>query len=41
MSEIKVAAISGHKTLAIFHRRYSRIKAQDLVEEVNNVVNLK
>ena len=41
MSEIKVAAISGHKTLAILHRRYSRIKAQDLVEEVNNVVNLK
>jgi len=41
MSEIKVAAISGHKTLAILHRRYSRIKAEDLIEEVNNVVNLK
>jgi len=41
MSEIKVAAISGHKTLAILHKRYSRIKAEDLIEEVNNVVNLK
>ena len=41
MSEIEVAAVSGHKTLAILHRRYSRIKAQDLIEKVNNVVNFK
>jgi len=41
MSEIKVATVSGHKTLAILHKRYSRIKAEDLIEEVNNVVNLK
>jgi len=41
MSEIKVAAVSGHKTLAVLHKRYSRIKAEDLIEEVNNVVNLK
>ena len=39
MSEIEVAAVSNHKTLAILHRRYSRIKAQDLLEKVNNVVN--
>ena len=41
MSEIKVATVSGHKTLAILHKRYSRIKAEDLIEEVNNVINLK
>jgi len=41
MSEIKVATVSGHKTLAILHKRYSRIKAEDLIGEVNNVVNLK
>tara|TARA_B100000315_G_scaffold195288_1_gene186111 strand:+ start:94 stop:1122 length:1029 start_codon:yes stop_codon:yes gene_type:complete len=41
MSEIEVAAVSGHKTLAVLHRRYSRIKARDLIEKINNVVNLK
>ena len=41
MSEIEVATVSGHKTLAILHRRYSRIKARDLIEKVNNVVNFK
>ena len=41
MSEIEVAVVSGHKTLAILHKRYSRIKAQDLIEKVNNVVNFK
>jgi len=41
MSEIEVAVVSGHKTLAILHKRYSRIKAQDLIEKVNNVINFK
>jgi len=41
MSEIEVAAISGHKTLAILHKRYSRIKPAQLLQKINNVVNLK
>jgi len=41
MSEIEVAAIGNWKTLAVLHRRYSRIKPTQLLEKVNNVVNLK
>ena len=41
MSEIEVAAIGNWKTLAVLHRRYSRIKPTQLLQKVNNVVNLK
>ena len=41
MSEIEVAQISGHKTLAILHKRYSRIKPTQLLDKINNVVNFK
>lgn len=41
MQTIEVARISGHKTLAVLHRRYSRLKAEDLIEKVNNVVLLR
>ena len=41
MSEIEVAAVGGWKTLAVLHRRYSRIKARQLIGKINNVVNLK
>ena len=41
MSEIEVAAIGNWKTLAVLHRRYSRIKPIQLLQKINNVVNLK
>lgn len=41
MQTIEVAQISGHKTLAVLHRRYSRLKAEDLLEKVNNVILLR
>ena len=41
MSEIEVASVGGWKTLAVLHRRYSRIKARQLIGKINNVVNLK
>ena len=34
----QVAIISGHKSLTVLYKRYMRIKAQDLVEKVDNVV---
>ena len=37
----EVALLSGHKTLAILHRRYLRMKPEDLLEKINTVVNLK
>ena len=39
--EIEVAAIGNWKTLAVLHRRYSRIKPVQLLQKINNVVNLK
>ncbi|MDP6784031.1 MAG: site-specific integrase [Alphaproteobacteria bacterium] len=41
MSEIEVAAIGNWKTLAVLHRRYSRIKPVQLLQKINNVVNLE
>ena len=41
MSEIEVAALGNWKTLAVLHRRYSRIKPTQLLHKINNVVNLK
>lgn len=41
MQTIEVAKISGHKTLNVLHRRYSRIQPEDLLDKVNNVVILK
>ncbi len=41
MSEIEVAQVSGHKTLSILHKRYSRIKPTQLLDKINNVVNFK
>lgn len=32
----EVALLSGHKTLAVLHRRYLRLKPTDLLEKVNN-----
>ena len=37
METIMVAKISGHKTLNVLHRRYSRIQAEDLRPQVNNI----
>ena len=37
----EVAILSGHKTLAVLHRRYSRIKAEDLLEKINNIFAIK
>ncbi len=41
MQTIEVAKISGHKTLNVLHRRYSRLQPEDLLDKVNNVVLLK
>ena len=41
MQTIEVARISGHKTLNVLHRRYSRLQPEDLLDKVNNVVILK
>jgi len=41
MQTIEVARISGHKTLNVLHRRYSRLQPEDLLEKVNNVVIMK
>ena len=41
MQPIEVARISGHKTLAVLHRRYSRLQPEDLIMKVDNVVLLK
>ena len=41
MQTIEVARISGHKTLAVLHRRYSRLQPEDLIEKVDNVVLIK
>ncbi len=41
MSFIEVTAISIHKTLAILHRRYSRLKPVDLIQKVNNVAKIR
>ena len=40
MSESSVAAISGHKDFRSM-KRYTRIKAQDLVEDVNKIKVIK
>jgi hypothetical protein len=40
MSEAAVAAISGHKDFRSM-KRYTRIKAQDLVEDVNKIKVIK
>ena len=37
----EVAIMSGHKTLGILHRRYSRIKPEDLLDKINNIVTIK
>ena len=37
METIMVAKISGHKTLNVLHRRYSRIQAEDLRPQINNI----
>ena len=36
----EVATISGHKSWSML-KRYTRIRAADLVEKVNNVVDIK
>ena len=41
MQTIEVAKISGHKTLNVLHRRYSRLQPEDLLDKVNNVVILQ
>lgn len=41
MQVIEVAKVSGHKTLAVLHRRYSRLQPEDLIDKVNNVVLMK
>ena len=38
MQAIEVAEISGHKTLNVLYKRYSRITADDLVDKVSNIV---
>jgi len=38
MQAIEVAQISGHKTLSVLHRRYSRLTAEDLLDKVSNIV---
>ena len=38
MQLIEVARVSGHKTLAVLHKRYSRLQPQDLIEKINNAV---
>ena len=38
MQLIEVSRVSGHKTLAVLHKRYSRLQPQDLIEKINNVV---
>jgi len=37
MQAIEVAQISGHKTLNVLHKRYSRITAEDLIDKVSNI----
>lgn len=37
----EVALLSGHKTLSVLHKRYLRLKPEDLIEKVNNIVPLK
>ena len=32
----KIALLSGHKTIAVLHRRYLRLKPEDRLEELNN-----
>jgi integrase len=39
MSIAEVAAITGHKTWAQL-KRYTRIKPEDLLDKVNNIVKL-
>ena len=41
MQLVEVAKISGHKTLAVLHRRYSRLQPEDLIQKINNVVLMK
>ena len=41
MQTIEVAQISGHKTLSVLHRRYSRLKAEDLIDKVDKLVVFK
>jgi len=36
----EVSTVSGHKDWSQL-KRYTRIKAEDLLEKINNVVNLK
>jgi len=40
MSIAEVSAVSGHKDWSQL-KRYTRIKPEDLLEKINNVVNLK
>jgi len=40
MSIAEVSAVSGHKDWGQL-KRYTRIKPEDLLEKINNVVNLK
>jgi integrase len=39
----EVALLSGHKTLSVLHRRYLRLKPEDLLEKVNkpNIVKIR
>ena len=41
MQLVEVAKISGHKTLAVLHRRYSRLQPEDLIQKINTVVLMK
>ena len=38
MQAIEVAQVSGHKTLNVLYKRYSRITAEDLIDKVSNIV---
>ena len=38
MQTIEVARISGHKTLAVLHKRYSRLQPEDLIDKIDNVI---
>jgi len=38
MQAIEVAQVSGHKTLNVLYKRYSRITADDLIDKVSNIV---
>ncbi len=37
----EVAIMSGHRTLSVLHRRYSRIQPEDLLNKINNLVVLQ